>query len=80
MMTLIETTNLYDCIRVSELPDHMTLLQDSQDCIAMLESIGSFTRYEGDSYFVEVLDGDYGQVWRVSGFVPYNDSWVKRIR
>lgn len=71
---------VFGVVRVDQLPDNYQLLQDSQDCIAALESCGyPASRYEGDSFFALIGDGEYLELWRVSGFVPANDSCVKRI-
>jgi len=47
------------------------LITDSQDVQRVLESIGKRRQLKHfDGLFVEVLDGDYGEVWGFSGIVP----------
>lgn len=68
-------------LRVADLEcPRFSLVQDSQDIVAVLESIG----YTGDDnigcLFVEVLDGDYGSVYAVESFVPKLHSIATQIR
>jgi hypothetical protein len=53
-----------------------TLVNDSQDIVATLEQIGRSDCLEDNfgCLLVEVLDGDYGQVWGIASNVPYLDA------
>jgi hypothetical protein len=62
---------------VRDLPESALLIQDSQDRLAVLESIG--LAHLADSYptlFVEVGEGEYRRVWGIERFVPYLDEPV----
>jgi len=64
-------------MRVRDLPEDAVLVQDSQDRLAVLESVG--LAHLADSYptlFVEVGDGEYRRVWGIERFVPYLDEKV----
>ncbi len=64
-------------MRVRDLPEDAVLVQDSQDRLAVLESVG--LAHLADSYptlFVEVGDGEYRRVWGIERFVPYLDEQV----
>jgi hypothetical protein len=55
---------------ISELQDSKYhLVTDSQDVEGVLESIGQ-EGFDGDGLLVEVLDGEYGEVWGFHGCVP----------
>jgi hypothetical protein len=65
-------------MRVRDLPEDAVLVQDSQDRLAVLESVG--LAHLADSYptlFVEVGDGEYRRVWGIERFVPYLDEEVE---
>jgi hypothetical protein len=65
-------------MRVRNLPEDAVLVQDSQDRLAVLESVG--LAHLADSYptlFVEVGDGEYRRVWGIERFVPYLDEEVE---
>jgi hypothetical protein len=64
-------------MRVKDLPEDAVLVQDSQERLAVLESVG--LAHLADSYptlFVEVGDGEYRRVWGIERFVPYLDEKV----
>jgi hypothetical protein len=64
-------------MRVRDLPEDAVLVQDSQDRLAVLESVG--LAHLADSYptlFVEVGDGEYRRVWGIERFIPYLDEEV----
>lgn len=68
-------------IRVADLQcPRFTLVQDSQDIVAVLESIGYAGEESIGCLFVEVLDGDYGQVYAVESFIPRLHAIATRIR
>ena len=64
-------------MRVKDLPQEAILIQDSQDRLAVLESIG-LVDLAGSypSLFVEVGQGEYRRVWGIERFVPYLDEPV----
>lgn len=67
--------------KVSDIPESYTLIQDSQDITATLESIGRLDLvHEAGCLFVEVLDGDYGQVFYANGTSPFLTNNVYRIQ
>jgi hypothetical protein len=64
-------------VRVRDLAQDVVLVQDSQDRLAALASVG--LAYLADSYptlFVEVGNGEYRRVWGIERFVPYLDEKV----
>lgn len=67
-------------MKVIDVPKGFKLVQDSQDISATLESIGAPNDGEFGCLFVEVLDGDYGQVWGQSTFVPYLNNELRNVR
>jgi hypothetical protein len=65
-------------MQVRDLPEDAVLVQDSQDRLAVLESVG--LAHLADFYptlFVEVGDGEYRRVWGIERFVPYLDEEVE---
>ncbi len=65
-------------MRVRDLPEDAVLVQDGQDRLAVLESVG--LAHLADSYptlFVEVGNGEYRRVWGIERFVPYLDEEVE---
>jgi hypothetical protein len=64
-------------MRVKDLPESALLVQDSQDRLAVLESIGLDHLVEDyPTLFVEVGQGEYRRVWGIERFVPYLDEPV----
>jgi hypothetical protein len=67
--------------QVRDLQDEKyTLVQDPQEVAAVLDSIG----YQSDtssfgSLLVEVLEGEYGEVWATSLYIPYLDDTTYQI-
>jgi hypothetical protein len=61
--------------QVRDLQDEKyTLVQDSQEIKAVMESIGyKYPLFGGlpSCLLVEVLDGEYGEVWEIDGFTPF---------
>ena len=49
------------------------LVQDELEKQAILESIGISSGYRNDygCLLVEVLDGEYGEVWAIDRYIPY---------
>lgn len=66
---------------VADIPEHFTLLQDSQDIHATLESCGLLT-YESETgcLFAEVLDGDYGSIYMCTRAVPWLAARVYQLQ
>jgi hypothetical protein len=63
-------------MRVKDLPQEAILVQDSQDRLAVLESIGLDLGEDYPALFVEVGQGEYRRVWGIERFVPYLDEPV----
>jgi hypothetical protein len=62
-------------MHVRDIPKHLTLVSDSQDIEATLESIGAMDQREDvGCMFVEVLDGEYGAVYGVERSTPWLDA------
>jgi len=56
------------------------LFSDSQDTAAIRFDFGpNWIGFEYDSYFVRVEDGEYKEVWAMSGIVPYKSKLVARV-
>ncbi len=65
-------------MRVRDLPEDAVLVQDSQDRLAVLESVGlAHLAEDYPTLFVEVGDGEYRRVWGIERFVPYLDEEVE---
>jgi hypothetical protein len=66
---------------VKQLEDREDLdfVSDSQDVVAVEEMTG-VEHGEYDSFFVEFLDGDLGDVFGMEGIVPYLGKRVWRVR
>lgn len=57
---------------VSELQDSKyNLVQDSQEVDAVLDSIGYHGGNSIGCLLVEVLDGEYGEVWAIDRYIPH---------
>ena len=64
-------------MRVRDLPEDAVLVQDSQDRLAVLESLGlAHLMKDYPTLFVEVGEGEYLKVWGIERFVPYLDEPV----
>ncbi len=58
----------------------LSFVSDSQDVEAVRENFGSdWHGREYDSYFVACGDGDYSEIWGMSGIVPYLHKFVTRL-
>lgn len=66
---------------IADIPSHFALVQDSQDVHATLESCG-LLNYESETgcLFVEVLDGDYGDIYMSTRYVPVLTAKVYKLR
>lgn len=65
-------------ISVNELPMELQFLSDSQDVKHIQNYIGE-TAMEYDSFFVRVQDGDYIEVWGISGIIPFESKFATRL-
>jgi hypothetical protein len=61
-------------MKVSMIPDHFTLISDSQEIDSVLSSIGQKNNDRFYHLFAEVLDGDYGRIYGIVDSVPYLNS------
>jgi len=55
--------------------EDLTLLVDSQDIEDLRKEFPDY-----DSFFVEVGDGEYNQVWGFVGTVPYLSKLVSKLK
>ena len=63
--------------------DKYTLIQNDRDLSALLDYCGIPTEYREDitAAVVEVLDGDYGEVWLTESSERYNlSAWYHPIK
>jgi hypothetical protein len=64
-------------MRVKDIPKEAVLVQDSQDRIAVLESVGlAHLVGEYPTLFVEVGDAEYQRIWGLQRVVPYLEEEV----
>ena len=64
---------------VSQLDSSFTLVTDSQDIAAIAEYLGMDLSDYG-CLFVQVADGDYGEIYGCEYSTPWLDATVYRIR
>lgn len=65
---------------VADLPEEALLIQNSQDRLAVLESLGLEELLdEYPTLFVLVGDAEYRKVWGIRRFVPYLDEPVEVV-
>jgi hypothetical protein len=64
---------------VNALSEDLQFISDSQDVTAVKEHIGGKLVRDYDSFFVKIGDGDYAEVWGMSGIVPHLSRLVRRI-
>jgi len=77
--SLRESSNVGDIKSVSDLEDHKyQFISDSQEVASVLENIG-IDPDEYDSVFAVIGDGDYEEVWGMSGIVPHLNKRVERL-
>ena len=74
LMTRIRRTirNLQD--------EKYTLVTDSQEIAHIVDSIGENQDYVIGCMFVEILDGEYGEVWASEQFVPYLSATAYKLK
>jgi hypothetical protein len=65
---------------VNALSEDLQFISDSQDVSAVKEHIGGKLVRDYDSFFVKVADGEYTEVWGMSGIVPLLSKLVRRIK
>ena len=64
---------------VAALPVELQFVSDSQDVQTIKEYLGSIA--EGyDAFFVNVVDGDYSEVWGIVGIVPRESKLTSRLK
>ena len=64
---------------VAALPVELQFVSDSQDVQPIKEYLGSIA--EGyDAFFVNVVDGDYSEVWGIVGIVPHKSKLTSRLK
>jgi len=65
---------------VADLPEEALLIQNSQDRLAILESLGLEELLDQyPTLFVLVGDAEYRKVWGIRRFVPYLDEPVEVV-
>jgi hypothetical protein len=65
---------------VANLPVDLQLVSDSQDTASIRFDFGpEWEGFDYDSYFVRIADGEYKEIWGMSGIVPYNSKLVTRL-
>lgn len=69
-------------LTVKDLGDEFTLLQDSQDIAEVYENFGLPSDEQGHfpTLFVEVLGEEYGRIYGIESFTPYDDDEVMNFR
>lgn len=61
---------------IANLPEHLQFISDSQD----VEPINEQYDQDFGSYFVEVGEGDYVQIWGVEGIIPWNHKHAWKVK
>ena len=65
---------------VADVDKRFTLVTDSQDIAAVLSMVGpEYDLSDFGCLFVEVLDGEYGEIFGHEGIVPYLTDRVWKI-
>ena len=64
---------------VSELSNHLEFISDSSEVQTIRESLALTAEEDFDSFFVHCENGEYVEVWGMSGIVPHNDKQVFSI-
>ena len=58
----------------------LQFISDSQDTAAIRFDFGpAWDGFDYDSYFVRAEDGEYKEIWGMSGIVPYKSKLVTRL-
>lgn len=85
----LSSTQIGDYAQVNWLDSKMVFVSNSQDVQAIKNDLGyqakmpngyTFHLKDIDAFFVEITDGDYGEIWGMSGIIPYNTREVIRVR
>lgn len=59
---------------------NLQFVSDSQDTAAIRFDFGpNWDGFDYDSYFVRAEDGEYKEIWGMSGIVPYMSKLVTRL-
>jgi len=80
MTTITWTDEFYGIVDDLDGREELMFLSDSQDVEAIKDHIGN-PEWANDyhSFFVEVLDGDYGDIYGLEYIVPYSSYPVYKI-
>lgn len=66
--------------QVIELPEGLQFISNSQDVQAVFEYLGRPSLFETyPALFVEVVNGDYIQIWGIMGIIPWLDRTAWKI-
>lgn len=66
---------------IADLSDPKYLLStEEDDARAIKEHLGTEEAQEYDSFFVEILDGEYGEIWGFYGIIPTLDKTAYRLQ
>ena len=66
---------------VADVPESFVLVSNSQDIQATLEHIGQSNRTaDAGCLFVEVLDGEYGEVYLCERSIPYLGATIEKLQ
>ena len=75
----LDANNVGSMSAVAALPVELQFVSDSQDVQPIKEYLGSIA--EGyDAFFVNVVDGDYSEVWGIVGIVPHKSKLTSRLK
>lgn len=66
-------------VKQLESREDLDFVSDSQNVVEVEEYLG-LKHGEYDSFFVQVLEGDYGDVFGMEGIVPYHGKRVWRVQ
>jgi hypothetical protein len=67
--------------KISDLQDEKYLLvTDSEEIAHVIDSIAENQDYVIGCMFVEVLDGEYGEIWASEQFVPYLSATAYQLQ
>lgn len=65
--------------KVGDMGDYLIFVSDSLEVESIHDYLG-IEREEYGSFFVSLVDGDYGQIWGLEGIVPYLHKAVYRLQ
>ncbi len=84
----VENSIVGDYAQVNWLDPELSFLSDSQDVNDIKKYLGYVSNprtgkgiaLDFHSFFVGQEDGDYTQIWGMSGIIPYNNKEVVRLK